>query len=114
MRVLRTAGFDGLITYGATLPKVVDVAQQEGFRAVLLGVWDPASQEELRLAKASASNAIVVGMIVGNEGLMFARYSADTLHIAMEQVRKETGKPVSTTEVVEYFYTRRDLVDWSD
>jgi exo-beta-1,3-glucanase (GH17 family) len=114
MRVLRSAGFDGLITYAATLPVIVKVAQEEGFRSVLLGVWDPASAEELRLAKESAANPVVAGIIVGNEGLTFRRYDFDTLRRAMEQLRRDTGKPVSTTEVVEYFYTSRNLVESSD
>jgi len=114
MRTLRSARFDGLITYGAQLTAVVAIAQEEGFRAVLIGVWDPGSPEELRLAKESARNPIVAGIIVGNEGLMFGRYNAETLRRAMVEMRQATGKPVSTTEVVEYFYTRQDLVEWSD
>ncbi|MCX6621789.1 MAG: hypothetical protein NTY38_12085 [Acidobacteria bacterium] len=114
MRTLRSAGFDGLITYGAQLTTVVAIAQEEGFRSVLLGVWDPASREELGLAKEAAVSSIVAGIIVGNEGLMFRRYDIETLRSAMEEIRRDTGKPVSTTEVVEYFYTRQDLVEWSD
>lgn len=64
--------------------------------------------------KAAAWNSSVVGIIVGNEGLMFRRYDKETLGRAMEEIRRDTRKPVSTTEVVEYFYTREDLVEWSD
>jgi exo-beta-1,3-glucanase (GH17 family) len=114
LQVLRRAGFDGLITYGSELPSIVYLAAQESFSAVLLGVWDPSSQSEIALAVVAARNPVVKGIIVGNEGLMFRRYGSETLRRAMEQVRRETGKPVSTTEVIETFYTNRDLVDWSD
>jgi exo-beta-1,3-glucanase (GH17 family) len=99
LRVLRSAGFDGLITYGSQLTSIPKIAEEEGYAGILLGVWDPNDQNELRLA---------------SEGLMTHRYTAEALYKAMIDVRKNTGKPVSTTEVIEYFYTRRDLVDSSD
>lgn len=114
LQLLRRAGFDGVITYGADLPSVVTLAGQEGFSAVLLGIWDPSSQEEISLGVNSARDPVVKGVIVGNEGLTFHRYDPETLRLAIEQVRRETGKPVSTTEVIEIFYTNRDLIDWSD
>ena len=114
LSVLRRAGCDGLVTYGASLPQVVDIAQAVGFKAILLGVWDPASEEELRLAASSAENRIVVGVIVGNEGLMFKRYTASNLKEAMDSVRKVTRKPVATTEVVDAYYTKPELIEWSD
>jgi exo-beta-1,3-glucanase (GH17 family) len=112
--VLRRAGFDGLVTYSASLPEIVDTAEKVGFKAVLLGIWDPASDDEARLAQASARRDVVLGLICGNEGLMFRRYTAEVLKRGMEFLKKLTGKPISTTEVIESFYTKPELVEWSD
>ena len=112
--VLRHAGCDGLVTYGSTLPEIIEIAESVGFKAVLLGVWDPSSEDEVRLAKRSALHKAVVGIIVGNEGLMFKRYTLTTLRTAMESLRTSTGKPVSTTEVIESYYSKPELVEWSD
>jgi exo-beta-1,3-glucanase (GH17 family) len=114
LQALRRAGFDGIITYGATIPSILTLAGQEGFSAALLGVWDPSSQQEISIAEAAAVNPLIKGIIVGNEGLTFGRYTPETLHRAMQQIRSGTGKPVSTTEVIEVFYTNQDLIDWSD
>lgn len=114
LRTLRNSGFDGLITYGAELTSLVRLASEEGFSAVLLGVWDPSNSEEITLAIKAARDSVVKGIIVGNEGLTFQRYSVETLRDAMEDLRREAGKPVSTTEVVEMFYTHPDLIEWSD
>lgn len=114
LKLLRSAGFDGVITYGVDLPSVVEIAKQEGFSAMLLGIWNPSSQEEISLGINLSKDSFVKGVIVGNEGLTFHRYDAETLRLAIEQVRRETGKPVSTTEVLEVFYTNPDLVAWSD
>ena len=114
LRVLRAAGFDGLITYGSQVPSIPKIAEAEGFASILIGVWDPTSGDELRVAIDGAVSPVVLGIIVGNEGLMDHRYSAEALYKAMVNVRQNTGKPVSTTEVIEYFYTRRDLINWSD
>ncbi len=114
LRTLRKAGCSGLVTYGASLPAIVIQAENAQFRAMLLGIWDPADQNELKAAIESARRDIVVGIIVGNEGLMTKRYGLETLHKAMEAVRRATGKPVSTTEIIESFYTKPELAEWSD
>jgi exo-beta-1,3-glucanase (GH17 family) len=114
LELLRRHGCDGLVTYSASLPEVVEIAARLGFRGVLLGVWDPASAEELATARRLAALPVVKGIIVGNEGLMFRRYDLPTLGRAMRSLRRATGKPVSTTEVVESYYTEPELIAWSD
>jgi exo-beta-1,3-glucanase (GH17 family) len=116
LAVLRKVGFTGLVTYGSSgvlgreLPSI---AKRQGFKGVIMGVWDPTSQEELAAAKNAAHNPIVVGFCVGNEGLG-SRYEFSVLSIAIHNLRKETGKPVTTTEIVER-YSNDDLLrlgDW--
>ena len=41
MRVLREAGFTGIVTYGAAIPPIPEIAHDFGFHAMLLGIWDP-------------------------------------------------------------------------
>ena len=115
LRTLRRAGFDGLVTYGADLPALPHLAAQAGFRGILLGVWRPDSKAEMALAKQTAQHEqIVAGIICGNEGLMTHRYTRATLLRAMGELRQETGKPVSTTEIIETFMTDRELVSACD
>ncbi len=114
LEVLRKAGFDGLVTYGAELESIPLIAEQVGFRGLLLGVWQPDNPKELAKAKAAAKHEIVVGIIVGNEGLTFSRYALASLRSAMEEIKRETGKPVSTTEVIESYFTKPELIAWSD
>ena len=54
-------------------------------------MWDPSNEQETRLAQRSALNKLVVGIIVGNEGLMFRRYSPNTLWKAMDYLRRSTA-----------------------
>src|SRR5262249_7853905 len=110
LQTLRSVGFDGLITYGANLDAIPRLAETVGFKAVLLGVWDPKSKEELTKAREAARQEIVLGLIGGNEGLTFHRYDFDTLKQAVEQLRKATGKPVTTTEVLEKYRTEKRLL----
>jgi hypothetical protein len=41
LRVLREAGFTGIVTYGAAIPSIPEIAHDLGFHAMLLGIWDP-------------------------------------------------------------------------
>jgi exo-beta-1,3-glucanase (GH17 family) len=96
LRVLRQAGFEGLVTYGANVVPTVFVAEA-GFQAMLVGVWDPSNSLELNQAAQASENAVVVGYVVGNEGLG-VRYDRQELLAAMDALRKETDRPVATTE----------------
>jgi exo-beta-1,3-glucanase (GH17 family) len=115
LQVLRRAGFDGLVTYGGRVSLVVPrIAEQIGFRGILLGVWDPTDSMEMENVKLAARSSLVVGIIVGNEGLMFNRYNLASLKKAMNEMKRATGKPVSTTEVIESYMTTKALIEESD
>lgn len=115
LQVLREAGFDGLVTYGGSVSvAVLPVAEQMGFRGILLGVWDPNDAVEMERVRVAARNSLVVGIIVGNEGLMFNRYNLESLKKAMNEMKRATGKPVSTTEVIESYMTTKALIEESD
>lgn len=63
--------FDGLITYSARdgNEHVAGIAQELGYKAVIIGLWTPADPEEVRNAirAAKAYPRLVVGISLGNE-----------------------------------------------
>jgi exo-beta-1,3-glucanase (GH17 family) len=104
LTVLRGAGFRGLITYGADIPAIADVTQEMGFRAMLLGIWDPFNPTERAkaLRTVAAHKQLIAGIVVGNEGLTTGRYTIERLCVAMSEIRAVARKPVSTTEPVDF------------
>jgi len=112
LKTLYAAGFNGLVTYSAGIfpPQL---AKEAGFKGMILGIWDPLSYEELQKAKEAAQSDILIGFAVGNEGLD-VRYDFSTLKQVMEELKKETGKPVTTTEEFGDYYDDKllSLGDW--
>ena len=105
LKALRPA-FDGLVLYGyheACTPRVLSVAKELKFRAVLLAVWDPKSAAEVdgvaELAKLHEKD-FALGVIVGNEGITFKRYEPEDLTIAAARLRSKLprGVPLTTSE----------------
>lgn len=95
--------FDGLVTYSSAngLDAVPSVARELGFRAVVLGVWNPTSDHELALAIEAARSEpdIVLALALGNEGLFFDRYDAPALARAFSRARRDLpGVAITTTE----------------
>lgn len=122
LRVLRNAGFNGLVTYSSNyanrdapdeLLDIPALAQEAGFKNMIVGIWDPADEQELRAAEQAAQHSIVLGYCVGNEGLD-ERYDLGTLVSAMGRLRRTTGKPVSTTEQIHDYYENSPLWTISD
>jgi len=116
LEVLHASGFTGLVTYGAneTLGSAVPrLAQEMGFRGLIMGIWDPTSQAEREQAVAAAGYAVTEGYVMGNEGLG-ERYDLSTLQSAMDELRQATGKPVATTEEIGDYSdpTLLTLGDW--
>jgi exo-beta-1,3-glucanase (GH17 family) len=104
--------FDGIVTYGAN-EKIPMIAKEVGFKGMLFGVWNPESEEEFAQARAAAQNEIILGFVVGNEGLD-ERYDYETLKQAIEKFSAATGKPVTTTEQHTDYANPRllELGDW--
>lgn len=119
LRVLRSAGFDGLVTYGSNYrdrnapEQMLDIprlAQEAGFEGMIIGVWDPTDDDELAAAERASRYPVVAGYSVGNEGLD-VRYDLKTLTEVMDGLRRETGKPVTTAEQAGDYYENSPL--WS-
>jgi exo-beta-1,3-glucanase (GH17 family) len=68
--------FDGLVTYGAHSggEQVPAIAAELGYRAVIIGIWNPADGKEVAAALAAwkAHPEIVAGVSIGNE-MVFGR-----------------------------------------
>ena len=117
LQLLRQAGFRSLVTYGAAdvLGDIPELARNAGFDGmVIMGIWDPFSKTERDNAIAQA--IFVSGYCVGNEGLGI-RYSPDDLKDRMADLRRKTGKPVTTSEPLSRYIAGPDqtwLVENSD
>jgi len=116
LRVLREAGFTGIVTYGAEIPAIPEIAHDLGFHAMLLGIWDPfdARERAEALRAVAVHKDFIAGIVVGNEGLTSGRYTIDRLCKAMSEIRVETQKPVSTTESVDFVLSERKIGECSD
>ncbi|MBY0514972.1 MAG: exo-beta-1,3-glucanase [Gemmataceae bacterium] len=102
LEALRPA-FDGLVLYGyheAATPRIVAVAKELKYRAVLLAIWDPKSAAEqdgvAALARLHEAD-LALGVIVGNEGVTFKRYEAADLPVAAARLRATLPKTVPLT-----------------
>jgi exo-beta-1,3-glucanase (GH17 family) len=105
LEALRPA-FDGLVLYGyneASTPRILAVARELKFRAVLLAIWDPKSAVEadgvVELAR-QFDDDFALGVLVGNEGITFKRYEPDDVKFAGARLRSKLPKtvPLGTSE----------------
>ena len=102
---LHALGFQSLVTYAAqgALGSVPEIAREQGFTGmVIMGIWDIFSAEEWE--HALEQQPFVDGYCLGNEGLGL-RYTAEQLGDKMSQLRRATGKPVTTTEPIDSYLT---------
>lgn len=98
--------FDGLVLYGyheACTPRIVAVAQELKFKAILLAIWDVKSAAEIDGVAALArlhEKDLALGVLVGNEGITFKRYEEQDLTIAGQRLRRTlpAGIPIATGE----------------
>jgi len=95
--------FNGLITYSATsgLEVIPEIARELGFRAVILGIWDPLSVTEVNnvICAARQYPGLIGAIIVGNEGLYTRRYLPQDVEQVRRRIRKELPHlPVTTSE----------------
>jgi exo-beta-1,3-glucanase (GH17 family) len=100
LKVLRPR-FDGLITYTSVngAEEVPDIAARLGYRAVIVGVYDVESREELENALSAARRhpELVVGLSIGNEVLFSSRNSIDQIARLVIEVRRMAPELALTT-----------------
>ncbi len=107
LAALRPA-FDGLVLYAYEphlTEAVVGAAADLGFRAVLLGVWDPRSSREIEGVAAIVrrfGDRLALAVAIGNEGINDNRYTIDDLNAAAARLRgllpDGAAVPVTTSE----------------
>lgn len=107
LKVLRPR-FDALITYGSVdgAEVIPEIAGALGFRAVIIGIWNPFNPAELDAAITAArkSPKVVVGLSLGNEMLFFRRHETQDVVTLLDQVHARAPElPLSTTEQFHMF-----------
>jgi len=103
LELLRDTGFRSIVTYSSQgfLGYIPKLARDAGFDGtVVMGLWDPWSDEEWHNAVEQAPN--VDGYCLGNEGLGI-RYEPAKLASRMDELRMLTGKPVTTSEHIDSY-----------
>jgi len=108
LMALRPA-FDGLVLYAFredVTPGTLEQAADLGYRAVLLGIWEPNSEAEIAGTAALLrrwSDRLALAVVIGNEGINDARYRIEDLASARDRLRALAGAtgaavPVTTSE----------------
>jgi hypothetical protein len=111
LQVLRPR-FDSLITYDSIhgAEAIPGIAASLGYRAIIIGIWNPFNPAELSAALAAANKnpQVVVGLSLGNEMLFFHRHGSaelvgllDTLHAQAPQLALSTTEPFQMFEAPE-------------
>ncbi|HEX6098599.1 MAG TPA: hypothetical protein VF432_19940 [Thermoanaerobaculia bacterium] len=114
--VLRPA-FNGLILYGTQMdaiggghqlvPWIVSEARRLGYRAIVLGVWNPRDDAEVDAAAALVNQhaadpgQFAVAVCLGNEGILRGEYTIADLDAARARLLSQTGAiqvPIVTSE----------------
>jgi len=95
--------FDSLITYGAHsgAERIPALAKELGYRAVVMGVWDPEDDVEIANALAAWKQHpdIVVGVSLGNEMILGKRADWTMMRrIVLDFREKAPALPLSVTE----------------
>ncbi|CAK0770099.1 Exo-beta-1,3-glucanase [Gammaproteobacteria bacterium] len=85
--------FNGLVLYEyhQKLTRVIlATAQPLGFRAVLLGIWDPKQDDEIKGVAEMILQfhyTLALAVVIGNEGLIDNRYTIADLQLAAEKLQ---------------------------
>lgn len=93
LRALRPA-FDGIILYGYdknVTPHVVSSMRQLGYRALMLGIWNPSSEDEIAGVAELANqvgDSMAVAIAIGNEGVAFNRYRFEDVKMGADRVKR--------------------------
>jgi exo-beta-1,3-glucanase (GH17 family) len=112
LQALRPA-FDGLILYGydrQITPIILEEAKRLGYRAVLLGIWDSMSKDEIAgIAQLvhQYQQQLALAVCVGNEGIAFARYTLDDVRRGIDLLRAllepDASVPLCTSEPIDQY-----------
>jgi len=108
--------FQGLITYSCAdgVEEVPGVASALGYRALILGIWDPMSEREFSNARrlVNAYPQLIVGVSVGNETLLAQRQAWPVLRASIQRLRTALPGVAITTSEPFYYYLNDDPDDF--
>ena len=117
---LLKAHTNAIRTYGVSdgLDRIPAIAAQHGLQTIV-GGWlsrdSKANQEELdRLITVVKNNPGIHTVMVGNEALLRTDVTAEQLIAAIEQVKRQIDKPVSTAEPWHVWLKHPELVNAVD
>jgi exo-beta-1,3-glucanase (GH17 family) len=104
--------FDSLITYDAIhgAQQIPAIAARLKFRALIIGVWDPADEAQLDAALEAARRfpRLVVGISLGNELLFAHRSDPAALIAVIARVRARAPEVALSTSEPFHVYDRPD------
>lgn len=114
--------FNGLILYGyqeASTPRIVALAKELKYKAILLGIWEIRSADEIDGVAALArqyKDDMALSVCVGNEGVTFKRYEPGDLAIAEARLRQRLPKgiPITTSEPLEGYEKSKEVRAFGD
>ena len=97
--LFKSYGVTGIVTYSSTDDWITPLANSKGLD-VVEGIWSPTNADEIAnvVALANSPGSPVRAVVVGNEGLHRGDYDLGTLYKAVNNVRRLTQLPTTTTE----------------
>lgn len=108
--------FQGLILYSCAngVEEVPGIAQALGYRAVILGIWDPLSEREISNVKRLVSTypQLILGVSMGNETLLARRQEWPVLRASIQRLRAALPGVAITTSEPFYYYLNDDPPDF--
>lgn len=108
--------FQGLITYSCAdgVEEVPVVASSLGYRALILGIWDPLSEHEISNVKRLVNTypQLILGVSVGNETLLAQRHEWSVLRSTIQRLRSDLPGVAITTSEPFYYYLNDDPDDF--
>lgn len=107
--------FNGLITYAANNggEAVPEAAHDLGYRAVIMGIWDPRSETEIKnvIAAAKQYPTMIAAVVVGNEGIYTRRYLRGDIERAIQRIKQECPDLPTTTSEPFFLYFEKEYAD---
>ena len=102
----------GIVLYGCHdgLERIPQIAREFDL-SVVLGIFNPASETEVRnaieLLKQTSLEDAIIACCVGNESTTFRRATFDQIARAVERLRRVRAVPMTTTEIVQAYGNKR-------
>ncbi len=108
--------FDSLITYSCNngLEHVPAVAEKLKYLAVIIGIWDPKSEIEIRNAIRLARQypKLILAISIGNEGIYAKQYPPADVENTRIRIRKELPSIFLTTSEPFFLYLKPEYLDF--